>query len=296
MDELTEVFSALMTVEYRVIGCKRVTGGCISEAYKVLVEDSAGKQLRWFAKANQPSFLSNFNAEADGLERLGATGSIRVPRPACVGQVAGRVWLIMEWIDQSPQHDSFFRDLGTRLAELHQCTSGRRIGLEQDNFLGAATQINQATGRWTDFFAENRLGFQLRWGVDQRLVDGSLRQACERIIGRLDQLLEGRAEDTSLLHGDLWSGNYLCDDTGQPVILDPAVYYGCREAEFGMLRLFGACPPPFYESYQDCFPMKAGWQRRVKVYVLYHLLNHLNLFGSGYHSECQRMAEQILRS
>jgi fructosamine-3-kinase len=111
----------------------------------------------------------------------------------------------------------------------------------------------------------------------------------------MDQLLAGRDPQTSLLHGDLWSGNYLCDCEDRPVVIDPAVYYGCREAEFGMLRLFGSCPDDFYESYMETFPLPGGWQHRVSVYVLYHLLNHLNLFGSGYHDQCKRLAAEILR-
>jgi fructosamine-3-kinase len=122
-----------------------------------------------------------------------------------------------------------------------------------------------------------------------------LQRDCEQIIDLMDDLLEGREDQTSLLHGDLWSGNYLCDREGDAVIIDPAIYYGCREAEFGMLRLFGSCPGDFYESYLDTFPLPAGWQRRVSVYVLYHLLNHLNLFGTGYRSQCQRLAAEILR-
>ena len=296
MDDLPQVFSALMSSELTVIDQQKVTGGCISESCQVLTEDLEGHQQHWFAKTNRQSFLENFLAEADGLGRLGAVGTIVAPRPAAVGLAAGRAWLIMKWIDQRPPGQSFFHDFGSDLAELHRCTSGTRIGLDRDNFLGAATQVNRAVGRWIDFVAENRLGFQLRWAVEQQLVNGSLRRACEEVIGKLEQLLDGRSEKTSLLHGDLWSGNYLCNEKGRPVMVDPAVYYGCREAEFGMLMLFGSCPPSFYEGYQQAFPMTAGWQRRANVYVLYHLLNHLNLFGGGYHGQCQQMAEQILRS
>ena len=112
----------------------------------------------------------------------------------------------------------------------------------------------------------------------------------------MPELLQGRDDETSLLHGDLWSGNYLCDERGEPVVIDPAVYRGCREAEFGMIRLFGACPPTFERAYCDTFPLPDGWHRRVSVYVLYHLLNHLNLFGSGYLGQCHQVTDEILRS
>lgn len=296
MDDLQRAFSALASIDLTVVDQQRVTGGCISEGCRVVTEDDQGRQQQWFAKTNRESFLDNFKAEADGLTRLAAVEAIETPQPEVVGVAGDQAWLIMKWIDQRPPGKSFFRDFGARLAEMHRCTLGTRIGLDRDNFLGAAKQINCSEDRWIDFVAENRLGFQLRWGFDQQRIDDSLRRDCERVITGLDQWLEGRLETTSLLHGDLWSGNYLCDVEGRPVVIDPAVYYGCREAEFGMLMLFGACPTSFYDSYQQVFPMTAGWQRRVNVYVLYHLLNHLNLFGGGYHGQCQQMAEQILRT
>jgi fructosamine-3-kinase len=296
MDDLQRAFSTLVSSDLNVVDQRRVTGGCISEGCQVVTEDAQGQQQTWFAKTNRESFLINFQAEADGLTRLAAVEAIESPRPETFGVSGDQAWLIMKWIDQKPAGKNFFRDFGARLAEMHRCTSGTRIGLDRDNFLGAAKQINCSVDRWIDFVAENRLGVQLRWGIDQQWIDDSLRRDCERVIAGLDQWLDGRAESTSLLHGDLWSGNYLCDIEGRPVVIDPAVYYGCREAEFGMLMLFGACPATFYDSYQQVFPMPAGWQRRANVYVLYHLLNHLNLFGGGYHGQCQQMAEQILRT
>ncbi|MAI31958.1 MAG: hypothetical protein CBE00_04545 [Planctomycetaceae bacterium TMED240] len=295
MDDLQRAFSALVSNDLTVVDQQRVTGGCISKGCRVVTEDAQGRQQIWFAKTNHQSFLENFQAESDGLTRLAAVPAIAIPRPKTVGVSCDQAWLIMDWVDQKPSGPDFFSVFGAGLAEMHRCTSGTRIGLDRDNFLGAAKQVNGSGDRWIDFVAENRLGFQLRWGLDQELIDESLRRDCERVIAGLDQWLDGRSDKTSLLHGDLWSGNYLCDVEGRPVLIDPAVYYGCREAEFGMLLLFGACPNSFYDSYQQVFPMNSGWQRRVNVYVLYHLLNHLNLFGSGYHGQCQQMAEQILR-
>jgi fructosamine-3-kinase len=296
MDDLQRAFSALMSNGLTVVDQQRVAGGCISESYRVITEDPQGRQQNWFAKTNRKSFLDNFQAEVDGLVRLANVAVIETPHPEAVGVLDDHAWLIMKWIDQKTPDQSFFEDFGVGLAEMHRCTSGARIGLDRDNFLGAAKQINLAVDRWIDFVAESRLGFQLQWGLNQQRIDDSLRRNCEEIIASLDRLLDGRSEETSLLHGDLWSGNYLCSNEGRPVLIDPAVHYGCREAEFGMLMLFGACPPSFYDSYQQAFPMAAGWQRRVNVYVLYHLLNHLNLFGSGYHGQCQQITEQILRS
>ena len=295
MGDLQQAFSVLMPDDLTVVHEESVVGGCISDARQVVTTDREGRRVQWFAKCNAPSFLGNFEAEGDGLTRLAATEAIASPKPEAIGVAADRSWLITRWIAQVTPGPDYFEQFGCALAELHRCTCGASIGLDRDNYLGAARQINQTRDRWVDFVAEHRIGFQLRWGMDQRLVDRPLRQACEQIIANLDQLLEGRREETSLLHGDLWSGNYLCNNRGRPVILDPAVYYGCREAEFGMLKLFGSCPPSFYQGYQQVFPLAAGWQRRVNVYVLYHLLNHLNLFGSGYHDQCRAMAVRILR-
>ncbi|OUW82503.1 MAG: hypothetical protein CBD74_07065 [Saprospirales bacterium TMED214] len=296
MDDLQRAFSTLLSPDLTVVDQQSLAGGCISEACRVVTEDDQERQQQWFVKMNRESFLGNFQAEVDGLTSLAAVEAIETPQPEAVGVSGDQAWLIMKWIDQQTPGKNFFRDFGARLAEMHRCTSGTRIGLNRDNFLGAAKQINCSTERWIDFVAENRLGFQLRWGIDQRLIDDSLRRDCEGVIAGLDQWLKGRLEKTSLLHGDLWSGNYLCNLEGQPVVIDPAVHYGCPEAEFGMLMLFGACPASFYDSYQQVFPMNAGWQRRVNVYVLYHLLNHLNLFGGGYHGQCQQIAGEILRA
>jgi len=256
--------------------------------------DVDGTTRSLFVKSNDASFLDNFQCESDGLTRLSEPKIIGVPSPVTVGVVDGRAYLVTNWIDQKRMDDDFFIDFAKSVADLHRATLGNQIGLDRDNFLGAAPQINSPHSTWHEFFAVNRIEFQLRWAVDQGLADRAFSQDCQRIIHSMDQILDGGEGATSLLHGDLWSGNYLCDSDGWPVVIDPAIYHGCREAEFGMLRLFGACPDSFYDAYNDRFPLPSGWQRRADVYVLYHLLNHLNLFGSGYHSQCRSLAAQIL--
>lgn len=279
----------------RVDDVRAVAGGCISEANRVAIRRDDGRRDVLFVKRNDASFLDNFRCERDGLVRLREPSVIAVPVPLAVGETNGSSWLITGWVEPGRPDDGFFARFGRELAELHRVTSGDRIGLERDNYLGAAEQSNGASESWPRFVADRRIGFQLDWAQRQGLASGGLAAACGQIIDRMEELLGGREDKTSLLHGDLWSGNYLCGDEGQPVIIDPAVYYGCREAEFGMLRLFGSCPGEFYEAYQQAFPMPSGWQRRVSVYVLYHLLNHLNLFGSGYLTQCQTLAAEILR-
>lgn len=279
-----------------VIDFQSVGGGCISDAGHVRLRRHDGSTQSLFVKNNDSSFLDNFQCEAEGLSALRSADAIVVPEVIDTFESGGRSWLICQWIDQGRQGKGFYEAFARNLAELHRKTAGNQIGWDRDNYLGAARQINSSCDDWPDFVAEHRIGFQIRWADEQGLADPSLQSDCEQIVRRMHELLDGRDGSSSLLHGDLWSGNYLCDQDGRPVIIDPAVYCGCREAEFGMIRLFGSCPGAFYDAYQDAWPMPDGWQRRVSVYVLYHLLNHLNLFGTGYLGQCRQMAAEILRS
>lgn len=294
MSDLASALAELWTDFGELVDSRGVGGGCISQANRVTVRDRAGQQRTLFAKSNSPEFQENFEAEWDGLRRLAETRTIRVPEPIAVGSAGGRAWLVMQWIEPASTGSGFFTAFGRDLAAMHRASRGTQVGLSRDNYLGSARQVNTPSDSWSDFFAEHRIGFQLRWAVDQGLADAALRRDLETVVERMPQLLSGRAEETSLLHGDLWSGNYLADASGRAVILDPAVYHGCREAEFGMIRLFGGCGEEFYQAYQEAWPMPDGWQRRVSVYVLYHLLNHLNLFGGGYASGCRQTAAEIL--
>lgn len=278
-----------------------VSGGCISQAYRVSVRSSEGKLRDVFVKRNAASFFENFACEHQGLKLLSGVEAIRVPQPLKVEQTKQHAWLVTEWIaaptrTRSQTSTSFYELFGSQLAALHRRSRCHTIGLEQDNYLGAARQLNTPTADWIDFFGQQRLDYQLRWARQQGLVAPPLQRVIERIIANLPELLSGREPINALLHGDLWSGNYLADEQNQPVLIDPAVHYGCREAEFGMLQLFGNCPAAFYAAYQDAYPLPAGWQRRAEVYQLYHLLNHLNLFGRGYLAACLDLAGKLLRA
>lgn len=293
----------LMSLGIEVRGDVRsvpVGGGCISQAVKVSWSDSRDITHSIFMKRNSLAFVDNFECEFKGLELLHRAGAIRVPKPVAVKSTGASAWLVTQWIQEGSRPKDFFETFGVQLAKLHRVTLGSRIGLDHDNYLGATKQINAPDSGesrdWVSFVVEHRLGYQLRLAERQGLVNSSLRRDVEKTIERLPDLLAGRAEETSLLHGDLWSGNYLCDPQGQPVVIDPAVHYGCREAEWGMILLFGGCGEAFKEAYQSEFPMPDGWTRRAQVYVLYHLLNHLNLFGASYGSQCQSVARDLLRA
>ena len=292
---MQSVLDALAPGVGRVVSVGSVAGGCISAAHRVAIETDDGPAV-WFVKGNDEGFLENFRCESSGLERLHAVGAVAVPKPIAVGLADDSSWLITTWVEPRRPTADFFQVFGRQLAALHRQTRGTEVGLDHDNFLGSARQLNGSRPNWIEFVAEQRIGFQLRWAREQRLASDRLIADGDRVRDQIGDLLSGREDATSLLHGDLWSGNYLCRADGQPVLIDPAVYYGCREAEFGMLKLFGSCPERFYAAYDEAFPLADGWQRRVNVYVFYHLLNHLNLFGSGYLGQCEQTVSLILRS
>ncbi|MEM8910213.1 MAG: fructosamine kinase family protein [Planctomycetota bacterium] len=272
-----------------------VSGSSVGAASRVDVRLEDGRNTTWFVKQASADLIENLRCEYKGLARLADTQTIQTATPLAVGVVNQQATLVTQWETSHQKDVRFFERLAASLAELHRQTLGNAIGLDQSNFLGASRQVNRPTATWVEFVACNRLGIQLRWAVDGGQADRNLQGIVERVIARLPSLLSGREQATSLLHGDLWSGNVLADVDGCPVVLDPAIYRGCREAELGMLRLFGGCPPEFEAIYDGHFPMPVGWQRRVDVYVLYHLLNHLNLFGTGYASACSDLATRLLR-
>lgn len=287
----------------QVVNFSAVGGGSISHAWHVRVQPAEGESLELFAKSNTAEFEHNFHCEMRGLELLAESHTVRVPQPIRCQVVDRSAWLVTEWIETSPEGSSahqsrsvFFERFGQALANLHRSTRGSRIGLDHDNYLGAARQINTPSEDWSEFVRHQRLGYQIDWAARQRLAEPTLQRAVQTIMEQLSERLAEREPVSCLLHGDLWSGNYLCDSQGGPVILDPAVYYGCREAEFGMLQLFGGCPQVFYSAYDQAYPLPAGWQQRARIYQLVHLLNHLNLFGGSYHAACLDMAHSILHS
>ena len=268
------------------------SGGCISD--NALVTFTGDRQL--FVKFGPLEFMDLYRAECDGLTELSEFQQIRTPKPLLVQQCATQCMLIMEAIPLGSRPAGYFENFGSRLAELHRASSEKRtsFGWHRDNFIGSSNQPNIWTDDWTEFVAVHRLGHQIRLAHDLGLSANQLTELTEKVIRQLPQLLGGAYESPVLLHGDLWSGNYLCDHNGDSVLIDPAVYYGHREAEFGMLLLFGGCPNSFYEAYHQAWPLLDGWRYRTKVYRLYHLLNHLNIFGSSYLSGCIQCVQQIL--
>jgi len=263
-----------------------VGGGCINTTVRL----SDGRQS-WFVKVNAASMLDMFEAEHAGLEELAGTAAIRVPRPLAVGSEGRQSWLVLEDIRFGPPRPGSARDAGRRLAALHRRTAPA-FGWKRDNTIGATPQLNAWTPAWIDFWRDRRLGHQLRLaarsGCGHRLQDLG-----DRLLERLPALLS-HAPAPSLLHGDLWGGNIGYTTGGEPVIYDPAVYYGDREADLAMTELFGGFGDEFYAGYREAWPLDAGYPTRKVLYNLYHVLNHLNLFGGGYGAQAEAMMGRLL--
>jgi len=269
----------------RLESASAAAGGCIHSCY--LVRTGSG---RIFVKLNAPHFADAFAAEADGLAALRAAG-IRAPEPIAHGTASGRAYLALELLELGGRED--FAALGRALAALHRSTAGR-FGWTRDNYIGASVQRNAQTGSWLDFWREQRLAPQLALAAANGHED--IGRAAKALCDRLPRLLAGHSPAASLLHGDLWRGNAGFVTGGAPVVFDPAVYRGDREADLAMTELFGGFPRPFYDAYAEAWPLEPGYEARKHLYNLYHLLNHLNLFGGGYLRQVRSTLELLLRA
>lgn len=262
-------------------------GGCINAAYRL-----EGEGRSFFVKLNRPSLLSMFEAEVDGLRAMAETATVRVPEPVCCGVAGDQAYLAMECLDLRGSRSSSDRLLGRQLAAMHQIRQPY-FGWHRDNTIGSTPQPNARDDDWVDFWARQRLGFQLKLAADQG-YGGRLQRQGEQLQACLPALFRGYTARPSLLHGDLWSGNHAQDEAGQPVIFDPACYYGDREADLAMTELFGGFGGDFYGAYREAFPLDQGYAVRKTLYNLYHILNHLNLFGGGYLSQAESMIDRLL--
>jgi len=255
-----------------------VGGGSINHTYRIV----AAKET-FFCKINQLSaFPGLFNAEQKGLELLAQQQVLRIPRVIAHAHTGDMQVLILEWIEQGLKTADFWKTFGRQLAALHHIQHSR-CGLESDNYMGALPQNNQWTNSWTDFFAHQRLQPQVKLALDRRLLEPAHVTQFEKLYQQLGNIFQD--EPAALLHGDLWSGNFLSDDAGQPVLIDPAVYYGHRNMDLAMTTLFGGFDALFYESYQYHFPLPANFRQQWDICNLYPLLIHLNLFGKSYLSD-----------
>ncbi|NLE49953.1 MAG: fructosamine kinase family protein [Chloroflexi bacterium] len=274
-----------------VEGGQPVYGGDINHAARFAVNGT-----RYFVKWSREAPASMFPAEADGLRRLSEAGEIRIPAVIALGEAEGAcpAYLALEWIEtDGSATDATMEDFGARLAALHRHTTSQH-GLERDNFIGLLPQRNTPDPAWSAFYRDQRIRPQMEMARQRGLLPKRREDLLTRLIERLPDLLDDTAIQPALLHGDLWGGNYLVDDQGEAVLIDPAVYYGHREMDLAMTALFGGFSRRFYEAYAATYPLDPGYEDRQPLYQLYYILAHLNLFGESYGGRVDSLAARYV--
>ena len=263
------------------------SGGCINNGGKATCANST-----YFLKWNDlKKFPGMFDAEAKGLSLLALSNSFAIPEVAYVVSANEYQFLLLQYIEEGARRKNYWEHFGSRLASLHK-TSGATFGLDHDNYIGSLRQHNNKSSTWVEFFTAQRLMRQLEVAVNSGKLDSGTRKRFDRLFARLPSLLPEEAP--SLLHGDLWSGNLMTTIDGDPCVIDPAVYFGHREADLAMTQLFGGFDNRFLDSYNDTFPLLDGYKERLELYNLYPLLVHVNLFGGGYVSQVSSTLNKFL--
>ncbi len=265
-----------------IINTSGLGGGCIANAQKVETADGGCYLLK------SGGLYGMFPKEANGLKEIAKSRTIAVPDVIA----ADDDFLLLSYIQSGPISPDFFRDFAFSYAQMHRYTNGQ-YGFYENNYIGETKQLNIPSDKeandWTRFFFNKRLLYQFKLAESNDYVKQEMRQAFSKIEDNIDLIIGTSKEAPSLLHGDLWGGNYIAAQGGKVVLIDPAVYYGHREADLAMTKVFGGFPPAFYQYYNEAFPLLDGWEYRENIYRLYHILNHLNLFGSSYYSEALQL-------
>ena len=253
-----------------------IGGGSINDTYRLTINSSRSFFLKTNKAARYPGL---FKKEKEGLEYLAQQQCIHIPRIIFFGETGDEQMLLLEWIAPGQRTTGFWKKFGEQLALLHRKTQPD-FGLATDNYMGALPQTNTPGSDWTNFFINQRLAVQVKLGLDNNLLPRNYIELFEQLYKKLDAIFD--PEPPSLLHGDLWSGNFICNQQAEPVLIDPAIYYGHRSIDLGMTTLFGGYERPFYDSYHYHFPLPPNYEEQWKVCNLYPLLIHLNLFGQSY--------------
>lgn len=264
-----------------------VGGGDINSAYRLQTAD-----LVWFIKLNRAELADMFAAEAAGLQELAKIGAVRVPEVIGWGQFQQHAYLVLNYIELGALRGDSARLFGRQLARLHRQPQGW-FGWQRDNTIGSTPQHNNRSDDWIEFWRQQRLGKQLQFAAANGYT-GALQKQGEKLLEKIGGFFTDYQPQPALLHGDLWGGNAAADSQGQPVMFDPACYYGDRETDIAMTELFGGFGRDFYDAYHAEYPLDAGYKTRKTLYNLYHILNHLNLFGTGYLGQASGMIERLL--
>lgn len=286
-DKIAKQISEVTGEKFERSDRRSVGGGCINQGYCLLDGDRA-----YFVKLNRAAEIEMFQAEALGLEEMWETHTIRVPKPICTGVEGNSAYIVLEWLDIGGGGKSqVAAEMGRQLAQMHQKATRDKFGWEMNNTIGSTPQVNTWTADWVEFWREHRIGFQLKLG---RRKGGHFPQG-DRLLEAIPELLAGHSPKPSLVHGDLWGGNASSTRDGEPVIFDPATYYGDREVDLAMTELFGGFSRAFYQGYNEVWPVDPGYEQRKALYNLYHIINHFNLFGGGYESQANSIISRLVR-
>jgi len=263
-----------------IISSQSLSGGCISSAYEIKTDTGKTYILKYNSSVNNDMFVK----EAHGLQELNKAGVIKIPDVISFDED----YILLEQIVAGNKQKNFSEDFGHKFALLHKFTS-EFYGFYEDNYIGSNPQLNipqeNEKHDWTKFYFNKRILFQLQLAEEKGNSTSELRKAIAGLENKIDEIVDDNGEKPSLLHGDLWGGNYLINEKGFACLIDPAVYYGNREADLAMTKLFGGFDSRFYAAYNEVFPLPGGYEYRENIYKLYHVLNHLNLFGGGYYSQ-----------
>lgn len=285
--KIAQHISKVTETEFFVKSRCSVSGGCINQGYAV-----TGDSSTYFVKLNSASQVAMFEAEVLGLKQMQQTATIRVPQQIGWGTASGSAYIVLEWLEIGRGNNFSWQEMGRRLAAMHQWQPSTKEGFGWDinNTIGSTPQINTWTADWAEFYAQHRLAYQFQLARRR----GGHFPLQERLLAAIAGLLADHQPQPSLVHGDLWGGNAAFTASGEPVIFDPATYFGDREVDVAMTELFGGFPAAFYQGYNEVFPLHPGYEKRKTLYNLYHILNHFNLFGGSYQSQANRMISQIL--
>ncbi|GAA6186311.1 MULTISPECIES: fructosamine kinase family protein [Alteromonadaceae] len=279
---VSDQISQILNQEFICDDIREITEGDSHSAYRI-----TDGHKRFFVKLNDEDKISNFSAEAEGLEHLAQANIIKVPKVICFGVCENKSYLVLEYLRLVAGNEKNWFDLGSKLATMHQTQTQKMYGWQEDNFIGLTPQPNRWSKKWAQFFAEQRIGYMLQLLAE----NGHHIAAIDDVVESVEKLLHGHNPPASMLHGDLWIGN-----TGfqhdSPVVFDPAFYFGDRETDIAMTELFNKFPVTFYQGYNSIWPLTEHYAYRKQVYQLYHILNHALLFGGNY----LQTAKSLLRN
>lgn len=284
---LSQKISIFFKEKQEVLSASPVHGGSINSCFQLITNKG-----RYFIKTNvAEKYPGMFEAESKGLDLLKSTHTFRIPDVHFTGDHRGQAFILMEYISSSASGEANWEEFGISLSKLHQQYS-TFFGLEYDNYIGSLPQLNKNKNNWAEFFIENRLMVQQKSAMDSKRIDSNTSKMLDKLYSKMEQLFPN--EKPSLLHGDLWSGNFLNDENGKPVIVDPAVYYGHREMDIAMSKLFGGFNDQMYRNYNQEFPLENGWQERLDLCNLYPIMVHVNLFGGSYATQCKQILQRFI--